>query len=515
MQLYVCILLATLITAWDPVRPGVLVKKIGDMFIINQSVRIILCLDNVTYIRDSLNMINNGLEKVENTLEENHINNVRMFKKIEMIKEKVEMLENNFLHKSKREKRAVAMIAAIGALAGLGVANLGLHADLRHSVNTIEHSLGKLDVLQDATDDIQDSLNDVTDIVEQISKDTLNVRESLNIFMLLDQLHIKTNELSHNIEQLIQDLVLANTGSVTSSLLPIRNLIQVITTAKTEWNFAPFFENSNVALYYPLLNSYLNGSSVIIDIPFSSELRYYIYKFLPFPMKFNGSVVAVDTDIVDPINYVLSVDSLKESQITNDDLQMCKRTNLDLYLCPSKYFTLQEALGSSCAASLVKNITILETCQFKVLDNLPKHETVQDSHYIYFPQQTTVSVICQNFRAKVASVIGLYKVPDQCELHSDLLTTIANKKQTVQLTKDMLLKDIDITMPKSSPHLKINRLAKKRTNVHVSDSGITGKTYALIILPSLVTTGIGVSIVFYMYRKLNNSRTLKHISATP
>ena len=230
-------------------------------------------------------------------------------------------------------------------------------------------------------------------------------------------------------------------------------------------------------------------------------------------MKFNGSVVAVDTDIVDPINYVLSVDSLKESQITNDDLQMCKRTNLDLYLCPSKYFTLQEALGSSCAASLVKNITILETCHFKVLDNLPKHETVQDSNYIYFPQQTTVSVICQNFRAKVASVIGLYKVPDQCELHSDLLTTIANKKQTVQLTKDMLLKDIDITMPKSSPHLKINRLAKKRTNVHVSDSGITGKTYALIILPSLVTTGIGVSIVFYMYRKLNNSRTLKHISA--
>ncbi len=312
-----------------------------------------------------------------------------MFKKIEVVKDKVAMLENNFLPKAKREKRAVAMVAAIGALAGLGVANLGLHADLRHSVNIVERSLGKLDVLQDATDDIQNSLNDVTNIVEQISTDTLNVRESLNIFMLLDQLHIKTNELCHDIEQLIQDLVLANTGSVTSSLLPIRNLIQVITTAKTEWNFAPFFENSNVALYYPLLKSYLNGSSVIIDIPFSSELRYQIYKFLPFPMKFNGSVVAVDTDIVDPINYVLSIDNLKESQITNDNLQMCTRTNLDLYLCPSKYFTLKEALGSSCAASLVKNITILQTCQFKVLENIPKHETVQDSNYIYFPVKTT------------------------------------------------------------------------------------------------------------------------------
>lgn len=49
------------------------------------------------------------------------------------------------------------MIAAIGALAGLGVANLGLHADLRHSVNIVERSLGKLDVLQTATEDIQDS----------------------------------------------------------------------------------------------------------------------------------------------------------------------------------------------------------------------------------------------------------------------------------------------------------------------------------------------------------------------
>ncbi len=146
-------------------------------------------------------------------------------------------------------------------------------------------------------------------------------------------------------------------------------------------------------------------------------------------MKFNGSAVAVDTDIVDPINYILSIGNLKESQISNDNLQMCKRTNLDLYLCPSKYFTLKEALGSSCTASLVKNI-ILETCQFKVLENIPKHETVQYSHYIYFPVQTTVSVLCPKFRAKVASIVGLYKVPSQCELHSDL--------QQLQIRKRLL-----------------------------------------------------------------------------
>ncbi len=59
--------------------------------------------------------------------------------------------------------------------------------------------------------------------------------------MLLDQIYIKTIELHSGIEQLIQDLLLANTGSVTSMLLPITHLMKIINTAKIEWNFQPFF----------------------------------------------------------------------------------------------------------------------------------------------------------------------------------------------------------------------------------------------------------------------------------
>ena len=50
MKLLSCLLLATLIAAWDPVRPDVLVRKIGNMIIVNQSVRIVLHFDNVTYV---------------------------------------------------------------------------------------------------------------------------------------------------------------------------------------------------------------------------------------------------------------------------------------------------------------------------------------------------------------------------------------------------------------------------------------------------------------------------------
>ncbi len=212
--------------------------------------------------------------------------------------------------------------------------------------------------------------------------------------MLLDQIYIKTIDLHSGTEQIIQDLMLANTGSVTSTLLPITRLIKIISTAKTEWNFKPFFDTESIPLYYSLLNSYLNGTSVIIDIPFSSELMFNIYRLIPFPMKLNGSILAVDIQVTDPLNYVLSIDNLKESDITNDDLWNCKRTNLNLYLCPATYFTLNEALNKSCAASLVKNISVFQNCNFKEVEPAPKHETVQEAHYIYFPNKTTVSAIC-------------------------------------------------------------------------------------------------------------------------
>ena len=115
-----------------------------------------------------------------------------------------------------------------------------MHIDLRNNVNTLQQSLSKLDVLEDAIQDIQESINDLMDKKEYLGSEISNVRASLNIFMLLDQLHVKTIELNNEIKEFIQDLVIANTGSVTSTLLSITKLIQIIETAKSEWNFEPF-----------------------------------------------------------------------------------------------------------------------------------------------------------------------------------------------------------------------------------------------------------------------------------
>ena len=313
---------------------------------------------------------------------------------------------------------------------------------------------------------------------------------------------------------MIQDLVLANAGHVTSTLFEIHQLLNITQQAKYEWNFQPFFEENNIALYYPILTSFINNTGVIIDIPFSSELKYHMYNLIPFPMKFNNSIVTIDTDITSPINYILSINGLKESIIHNDDLFNCKRINLNLHLCSAKYFTFNEALSHSCAASLVKNLSITRNCHFKEVNANPRHENVQDSHYIFFPNRTTVSVVCPNLQPKIASIEGLYRVPTTCEFYSNKLTTIANRKLTITITKREVLEFINITFTNYKTELKIRKVSEKKKIVTQLPPVIETHWFIKFILPFIIVIALFIISILILYKKLKlKAKRVKHVSA--
>ena len=520
MKMVTCILLlllATIVSSWDPVRPGALVRKTGKVFIVNESVRVILKLDNVTHMDESLGNVRKGLDTVKMIISQNGIKDNRLEKKMSLINEKVSELESNFKQTSSKEtrnKRAAPMVLAIAGIAGLGLTNMGFHVNMYSRMNTLERAYDKIEQLFDTTEDITDSVNDIIENLEQIDNKTTIVRVTLDTFMLLDQIYIKVYELHSNVEQLIQDLVLANTGSVTSTLLSITKLMNIVTTAKNNWNFQPFFEMNSIALYYPLLNSYLNGTSVIIDIPFSSELKFNLYKIIPFPVNLNGSILEVDIQQIDPINYVLSLDRLKESQITNDELTTCKKTDIDLYLCLPIHFTLNEALDESCPASLVNNVSIFKNCHFKEIQPIIKHETVQEAHYIYFPRPTTVSIVCQDSIQKSAIVNGSYSVPDSCELHSMNISTIANGKKTIELEKEKLLIDLKLSLPKESPTLKIKRL-KKKTYRNIFANQFLEKPVYYMTIPIIIVFLILIIIIFCLFKKIKRMpRKMIHVASS-
>ncbi len=113
-----CIFLAmvALTTAWDPVRPKALVKRLGDLIIVNQSAKVLLKFDNISTVRENVGHINQGIQMVKNQLEHYNITNLRLKKKIETIQLKVNKVENNFLHS--KSKRGLGLAITIGSLVG-------------------------------------------------------------------------------------------------------------------------------------------------------------------------------------------------------------------------------------------------------------------------------------------------------------------------------------------------------------------------------------------------------------
>ncbi len=154
--------------------------------------------------------------------------------KLKVVENKLTSLGTNFVH-TKRDKRSITIAAAIGTLAGLGITNIALYAELKSTVKTLQESLLKLNNLKENVDDIQATIINRSANLEQLS---LN-QESMEIFLLIDQMHLKLLEIHSDMETFIQDLVLANSGHVSSTLLSILQLIKIIHAAKNDWNFNP------------------------------------------------------------------------------------------------------------------------------------------------------------------------------------------------------------------------------------------------------------------------------------
>ncbi len=151
----------------------------------------ILKFDNISTVRENDGHIIQGIQIVKDQLEHYNITNLRLKKKIETIQLKVNKVENNFLHS--KTKRGLGLAITIGSLVGLAVTNIGLYADIRSSVNNLQKSMSRIETLTEEVEEIQLTIDELIHVIQHLSVETSDVKESLDIFMVLDQLHIKIN----------------------------------------------------------------------------------------------------------------------------------------------------------------------------------------------------------------------------------------------------------------------------------------------------------------------------------
>ncbi len=131
---------------------------------------------------------------------------------------------------------------------------------------------------------------------------------------VLPVLESAVNSVLHINTLVIQNVVDADRGRVTSSLFPVKDLQRVLMKGEKEYQLTPL---------------------LVIHAPFKSKDDFHVFHMQPFPFSVNGSVMIMDL----PASVVLirkDFSLFATSQFS--DLGACKTEHHDLYLCSASLF---------------------------------------------------------------------------------------------------------------------------------------------------------------------------------
>ena len=94
---------------------------------------------------------------------------------------------------------------------------------------------------------------------------------STNMMVINQVLPVLENTVSsllHTNKLIIDNLVDASRGKVTSSMMPVKDLQYALKFAESEYGLKPLFEFQGIAHYYPLLEAMLTSEEIVIHVPF-------------------------------------------------------------------------------------------------------------------------------------------------------------------------------------------------------------------------------------------------------
>ena len=273
--------------------------------------------------------------------------------------------------------------------------------------------------LADYSDNLRLTLNDVlAEIDGMYSLAVVN--------QLLPVLENTVNSLTQTNKLIVENIVDAARGRVTSSLFPVRDFLHVLEIAETTYKLQPLFDFRGLHHYYPLLESVLTTDAMVIHVPFQSPDNFEIHQIEPFPFAVNDTVMVLDL----PSSVVLISTDYSLYAIGHlMDLQRCKSEYLSLYHCPASLFAFLPLTGKVCEVTLSqKNASkALSLCPFKQLAPKPLfHRSFLSHHYFFFTKPIFVSVVCPDGTV-YKEVSGHLAVLLSCKLRSANLTTFPSK----------------------------------------------------------------------------------------
>ena len=262
--------------------------------------------------------------------------------------------------------------------------------------------------------------------LNSVLKESTSMQDIMTMNQALSVLENNVNSLLHTNLLVIQNLVDAAQGRVTSSLFPVKDLLHTLYIGKQNFNLPPLFDSRSIHHYYPLLESVLTSDAVVIHVPFQSRDTFEVHQIEPFPFDLNGTIMMLDL----PPSVVLIAKDFSLYAVSHmSALQKCRTEYHHLYHCPAYLFAFLPITGGICEVVLTQTDAskALSLCPYTQLAPKPLfHKNFFGFHYFYFTETVFVSVVCPN-HTEYREVTGHLAVLIACYLRSAQLSTFPSK----------------------------------------------------------------------------------------
>ena len=252
-----------------------------------------------------------------------------------------------------------------------------------------------------------------------------------NVFLLMNyirDLEFDILMLKERCNSLIGSLVSAGLSRVDSELLPLDHLRAALHFARANFSLTPFFGDSHLEFYYPLLEATLTDNQILIHIPLKSDVSYTAYSVTPFPLSVNNSLLSL---ITQSDMFLVAKDFMTVSLTNRASLSHCRSSYLSVHVCPAYLFALLPAKSTPCELAIVRNNSQLihAHCSYEpVVSNLPVyHAHVAGFQYFYFKEPASVTLICQGISTNLIAE-GYYVASDACEVRSSEIYTLPSNQ---------------------------------------------------------------------------------------
>ena len=459
--LTLCLLMSSAYGLPDAVRPGALVAPEGTVLVVEDVVNVVYDIQPLHGVAERIPLLGQAVLDLHEVFErvlsgtkdislDPALNSSLQIitRRVKTLKGKTQELANVFpansvdagrKASSDRPKRGLFDLGGMLLKTVFGTAMSSDVAALGERLNTVStavESQGRvlwqehlvLRNLKDKLNVVIDQVNELSMNVNALSFQLATLENMVLLGLYIDNLEDSISVLHKHSSALMNSLVNAGLNKVNSQLLPLEHLRAAIHFARANFSLTPFFTEEEIEFYYPLIESTLTDSQVLIHIPLKSDISYSAYSVTSFPMLVNDSLLS----LVSHANmFLVAEDYMLVSLTDRSTIAKCRSSYSHLFVCPAYLFALLPAQSAPCELAIVRNNTefIHAHCTFKPVESTwpVYHAHVGGVQYFYFRDAASVTLICNGKSTNVIAQ-GYYAAKDSCEVRSSTITTLPSRQ---------------------------------------------------------------------------------------